>query len=181
MSRPLPGACKRKLQRIFYSASPGRDQQLAHYSLELIHRDYAIDDFFGNELPIFSEALEAGLKIASKALKGYVYLAVNPVHPQGVHKVGKTRLPPTRRMESLTTEGVLGTYQLVKAWPSRDVHRSETRCHRALANRAIQKEFFEGDFRTLVGVIDAVMRQERAAIRNATRIATTANIAAANR
>jgi hypothetical protein len=174
----LPVSCSNKLRRLFYSREQRRDQLLARYCLELVYRGYELTDFFATEPSLFAEALESGLRQELKAQRGFIYLAVNPVYPQGVHKVGKTRLHLESRMAALTTEGVLGQYLVVKAWRSRDVHRTERRCHCALAHCAIEKEFFNGEFRKLTRIIDRVLKEERKALRQLSRIATEGAVAA---
>ena len=69
-------------------------------------------------------------------------------------------------MRSLTTAGIPGQFTLVKAWPVPDAFAAEARCARTLAQRWIQREFYEGTFPELTAAIQGVVEAEWRLVRS---------------
>jgi hypothetical protein len=153
----LNAASRRKLTRHFNALEDGI---FVDHCLELIHRNVDLGPFFQGSEFLFVDAVDNGLDEHMQTQSGLIYLAANPVYPRNVYKLGKTRKSGMERMHSLETAGVLGSYTLAGSWPTRDVDRTETRCHQLLAHFRIDGEFFHLDYHALASAISRVLTEE---------------------
>ncbi len=162
-----PGQHKRLRALYFAAGSAEGKLRFAQSCLTLARRGYALDDFLQGEGPdgLYQEMLDEALAAHLGHRAGYIYLAVHPIYTTGLYKVGATRKTPEERMRSLTTAGIPGQFTLVKAWPVPDAFAAEASCARTLAQRRIQREFYEGTYPALTtamqGVVDAEWRLVR--------------------
>lgn len=134
------------------------------YCLAVISKGFDLAEYFDGAQSAFSTVVEEGLVELARRNKGFIYLAVDPTMPVGVHKVGLTRKTPEDRMRSLETSGSLGHFILVKSWPSTNVALTEALCLAALADLQVKGELFLGHYTTLVEKIDRIMQSESDAI-----------------
>ena len=136
------------------------DASFVDHCLELIHRGVDLAPFFNNAEFLYEDVIDAGTAEHVQEQSGFIYLAANPVYQANIYKLGKTRKSALARMRSLATAGVLGEYVLVGSWPTRDIDRTEARCHQLLSEIRIDGEFFHSDYQSLVSAILRVLREE---------------------
>jgi hypothetical protein len=164
LNAPIFKPSQQKRLRLQYFAATGREGQLrfAETCLTFARRGYQLQDFFEQEglVDEYQEMLDEAMLAYVASKSGYLYLAVNPIYASGLYKVGATRKTPADRMRSLTTAGIPGQFTLVKSWQVPDAFAAEAHCALTLAQRRIQREFYEGTFPELTSAIDGVVAEE---------------------
>ncbi|AWI75101.1 hypothetical protein CEW83_07615 [Parazoarcus communis] len=79
--------------------------------------------------------------------EGWVYISrIQGVESlSDVYKVGMTKHDtPEKRIRSLSTAGLPGHHELVRAWPALEARSIEWNLHKVLKAYAWKKEFFKG-------------------------------------
>jgi hypothetical protein len=148
---------RRKLLKYFNALD---DARFVDHCLELIYRGVDIGALVSDSEIVFVEAIDNGLDEHIRNHTGLIYLAANPVYQSNIFKIGKTRKSGIERMDTLKTAGVLGSFVLAGSWPSRDLDRTEVRCHQALADCRIDGEFFHVDYHSAAAAITRVLGEE---------------------
>lgn len=74
--------------------------------------------------------------------RGWVYIARNTTSSSGALKIGRTSKSPFKRMSTLVTSGVEGSYELLHAVAFVHSHWAEQAIHCALEEYRREKEFF---------------------------------------
>ena len=94
--------------------------------------------------------------------QGHIYLTSTLDHP-GLIKLGKTKLAPLERMNSLSNESVIEPFKLLHSRLVHDRHWVEIQCHRrlTLSGMTRRKEFFPGKQAELEQCIQQVLEQDR--------------------
>lgn len=155
---------QQKRLRSLYFAAVSREGKLcfAQTCLKFARKGYCLSDFFERECldGLYQEMLDEALAAHFEQNSGHVYLAVNPIYPKGLYKVGATRKTPEDRRRSLSTAGIPGQFILVKTWPVPSAFAAETHCKQALLLRRVQREFYEGTFLELTTAMDEVVTEE---------------------
>ena len=157
MPASLSPQSRRKLLAHFNALE---DEKFVAHCLDLIYRGVDLNPFFRDSEFLYVDAVEHGLDEYTRHQTGLIYLAANPVYARNIYKLGKTRKSGMARMNSLETAGVLGSFVLAGSWPTRDVDRTETRCHQLLAHVRIDGEFFHLDYHALASAINRVLIEE---------------------
>jgi hypothetical protein len=164
LMNPVFTPSQQKRLRLQYFSATSREGQLrfAQTCLTLVRRGYRLLDFFEQErlADEYQEMLDEAMAAYISSKSGHLYLAVNPIYTSGLYKVGATRKTPEDRMRSLTTAGIPGKFTLVKSWAVPDAFAAEAHCARTLAQRQIQREFYEGPYPELTAAIDGVVAEE---------------------
>jgi hypothetical protein len=154
---------RKQLQKLYFgSESPQAKLRFAEKCMELSRRGFSVQAFFREEGldDCYQELLDEALALYLATKSGHLYLAVHPIYTAGLYKVGATRKTPEERMQSLTTAGIPGHFTLVKSWPVLEPFAAEAHCARTLAQRRVQREFYEGTFPELTAAIDGVVDEE---------------------
>ncbi|GAB3768300.1 hypothetical protein GCM10028796_31520 [Ramlibacter monticola] len=98
-----------------------------------------------------SPGMSAGHYTRHSGVPGYLYLARNDLHRDGIYKLGYTVRTPSERVGRLNAETALmkglGTFSLVEATPVRASYDAEQLLFNALSRRRVssRREFFLGD------------------------------------
>jgi hypothetical protein len=164
---------QQKKLRFQYFSAGNREGKLrfAQTCLHLTRRGYCLGDFFEREGldGVYQELLDEALELHNQHKSGHLYLAVNPIYATSLYKIGATRKAPEERMRTLKTAGIPSQFTLVKAWPVPDVFAAEAHCRRALAERWVQREFYEGAYSELIEVLQRIVEDERDLVRKLSR------------
>ena len=96
----------------------------------------------------------------SRKRKGWVYASVNPIQPH-VLKVGLTQKDPFQRAKSLTTSGVLGTYNMLLAYMYTDCFNAETQAHEYLSFYNVEKELFNAPLDIVKKILIEIKEEEQ--------------------
>lgn len=117
--------------------------------------------------PLADEWRDFALKSVHDFLRqrtGLVYVATNPVHA-GVYKIGVTAFDVRKRMSSLKTAGVLGSFIEVGQERALDRFQAEARALREMAQRGERhKELFRTSYATALRCVDQGVSQDNAAL-----------------
>lgn len=155
---------RRAQRRLYRCFETGDAAGFVDACLDLLRHNRPLASFFSGAEEVFADMVDVGLQHHIAHQSGFIYLATNPVYGVNVYKIGKTRKAPNERMLTLETSGVLGQFILAGAWPSRDLDRSERRCHHVLSTCRLEGEFFRGDYRELIPVLEGVLQEEAEAM-----------------
>lgn len=154
---------RKHLQKLYFSATSVEGHlHFAEKCLELSRRGFSVAEFFRDEglADCYQDQLDESLARYIEQKSGHVYLAVHPIYPTGLYKIGATRKTPEQRMQSLPTSGLPGHFVLVKSWAVPEPFAAETHCKRTLAQRRVQGELYEGTYSELIAAIDGVVGAE---------------------
>ncbi len=119
--------------------------------------DKLFDDDFKYKISALREAED--LKKYFKKKMGWIYIV--KTEDNAYLKIGRTAKHPMERAKSLSSTGVLSSYEVLFSLPVFNQFIVESRIHKRLKKYRISKEFFSVDIKTAIKTIEEECYKEK--------------------